>query len=634
VANKPKNVDGIGKPEILTGKTQYKQGDPLLSIIEPETVASSQSPAASKAKKGKKNAAHLLNDEVMPGVETVAVKKQSIWTRPLFQKQNKEDKTHKQKVAKSVKDKSVVPESVVPVTLSGTKGPGLDSSAKPQNDSNVKGEKFLHRHRKAALITGFSLLGIVLLSGLIGGGVYAHQAIYTNKVFPGVVVWGEPVGAKTMTEVQGLISDKIKGYVVTIKGPDQEYKATSTDLGVVFNSESMALSAYSKGRTQSVLENYVTRMRLLASLIDWDPWKKLVQDGDLAIAPSYDINQTQLTAYLTKVADNIKITPQDSQVTITGGTTQLKPAIYGRSVDVDSLKKQVLGSIGSFKSTEIVASTASVKPAIIDNSAQEVMLQAQNVMRRPVVLTFKGVTYQPNQETVASWITFTKATGSTNYTLVIDKSKMSSYFAFLGTKINVYSVPQMVRVENGVKETQTQAGANGILVDTNQLGNTIAAQLPVQSSVNLVIPTYVDVFKTKYEQVIVADWDKYIDVNLSTQTMMACEKGGVNCHSWKVTTGNDTHSTPTGVSLISGKSSNFYMTGGTPGVDYYKVYVNWAIWFRPGGYAIHDASWRNGSFGGQDYHWNGSHGCVNSPNEAASYIFNWADVGTPVTVHY
>jgi lipoprotein-anchoring transpeptidase ErfK/SrfK len=170
-------------------------------------------------------------------------------------------------------------------------------------------------------------------------------------------------------------------------------------------------------------------------------------------------------------------------------------------------------------------------------------------------------------------------------------------------------------------------------VDTAVLGGEIASKLPVQSSVNVEIPTYVDVFQTQYENVVIADWAKYIDINLSTQTMTACEKGGVNCHQWLITSGDDNHPTPTGTFLVLGKSANFYMNGFNADGSAYHLWVDHATWFTSQGHAIHDAHWRS-TFGGQDYHWDGSHGCINAPDDAAIYIYNWADVGTPVTIHY
>lgn len=490
------------------------------------------------------------------------------------------------------------------------------------------------KNRKILVASGAVLAVLILITGLIGGGVYAHQAIYENKVFPGVIVWGEDAGGKSMAEVQAMINEKVKNYNVVIKGPDQDYTATSTDLGVVFNSETMALSAFSRGRTSSAVENYLVRARLLAAKIPVEFWQEIIRADDLVISPSYTVNEEIFNAYIAKVADNINITAQDSEVKVASGQVQLKPAIYGREVLIDDFKNQVRSSIEGLKSAEIIVETTSVRPEIIDDAAQEVMIQAQNVMKRPVVLTYKGQEYRPNQETVASWISFIKNTGDLKYTLTIDTEKMKNYFDFLGTKINIYPVSRKIRVENGVKETEIQPGSNGMLIDTGLLGKTIANLLPSQASVTLEIPTYVAQYKTEYERVVIADWDKYIDINLSAQTMTACEKGGVNCRQWQVTTGDDNHSTPTGTFLVLGRNASFYMTGGTPGVDYYKVWVDYAVWFTPQGHAIHDAEWRNGVFGGQDYHWNGSHGCVNSPDDAAVFVYNWAAVGTPVIIHY
>ena len=47
---------------------------------------------------------------------------------------------------------------------------------------------------------------------------------------------------------------------------------------------------------------------------------------------------------------------------------------------------------------------------------------------------------------------------------------------------------------------------------------------------------------------------------------------------------------------------------------------------------VHDASWR-GSFGGEIYHGNGSHGCINMPTSKASVLYHMLPVNTPVIVH-
>jgi lipoprotein-anchoring transpeptidase ErfK/SrfK len=47
-----------------------------------------------------------------------------------------------------------------------------------------------------------------------------------------------------------------------------------------------------------------------------------------------------------------------------------------------------------------------------------------------------------------------------------------------------------------------------------------------------------------------------------------------------------------------------------------------------GDYTIHGAYWR-GRFGTP-----GSDGCVSLPDADAKVVFDWANEGTPVTIHY
>jgi lipoprotein-anchoring transpeptidase ErfK/SrfK len=58
--------------------------------------------------------------------------------------------------------------------------------------------------------------------------------------------------------------------------------------------------------------------------------------------------------------------------------------------------------------------------------------------------------------------------------------------------------------------------------------------------------------------------------------------------------------------------------------------VQYTLWFRNDGYAIHDANWRN-NFGP----WAteiGSHGCINIPVPIMPSLYAWAPVGIPVRV--
>jgi len=116
--------------------------------------------------------------------------------------------------------------------------------------------------------------------------------------------------------------------------------------------------------------------------------------------------------------------------------------------------------------------------------------------------------------------------------------------------------------------------------------------------------------------------DKWIDVNLSTQTLTAYA-GQQAVFTTRVSTGTWQYPTVVGTFYIYVKYTSAPMSG--PG--YYLPGVPYVMYFYRG-YGIHGTYWHN-NFGTPM-----SHGCVNLPTPAAQWVFNWAPVGTKVVTHY
>jgi lipoprotein-anchoring transpeptidase ErfK/SrfK len=49
-------------------------------------------------------------------------------------------------------------------------------------------------------------------------------------------------------------------------------------------------------------------------------------------------------------------------------------------------------------------------------------------------------------------------------------------------------------------------------------------------------------------------------------------------------------------------------------------------------FGFHDSSWQDFPYGSDRYRTAGSHGCVHMPLAAIRYLYNWADIGTPVRI--
>jgi lipoprotein-anchoring transpeptidase ErfK/SrfK len=116
--------------------------------------------------------------------------------------------------------------------------------------------------------------------------------------------------------------------------------------------------------------------------------------------------------------------------------------------------------------------------------------------------------------------------------------------------------------------------------------------------------------------------EHWIDVDLSNQRLVAYE--GDTPVYW-VTVSTGLPGTPT----VTGQYRTYvkYPAQTMSGPGYYLPDVPYVMYFYQG-YGIHGTYWHN-NFGHPM-----SHGCVNTPTLDAQWLYNWADVGTLINVHY
>jgi lipoprotein-anchoring transpeptidase ErfK/SrfK len=113
---------------------------------------------------------------------------------------------------------------------------------------------------------------------------------------------------------------------------------------------------------------------------------------------------------------------------------------------------------------------------------------------------------------------------------------------------------------------------------------------------------------------------RWIQINLSKQNLTAWE-GNKPVYAITISSGKGSTPTRIGTFKIQRKQKKSRMRGrgyDVPNVPYTMYYQ--------GGYAIHGAYWHN-KFGTPV-----SHGCINLAPNHAKWIFEWADIGTPVVI--
>jgi lipoprotein-anchoring transpeptidase ErfK/SrfK len=192
-----------------------------------------------------------------------------------------------------------------------------------------------------------------------------------------------------------------------------------------------------------------------------------------------------------------------------------------------------------------------------------------------------------------------------------------------------------IKISEPIKPTATQASAYVIQPKKVIVGSPqnrprwTATPLPTNtpSPTPSPIPTFVsdDSYSSLLRPGLVSNGEKWIDVNLTSQTLVAFE-GNAPVFQSLVSSGTEAHPTVTGQFRIWLRFSSQDMNGRRLGYDYFLKDVPYVQYFYQD-YALHGTFWHN-NFGTPM-----SHGCVNLPTPSAEWLFNWANNGTLVNVH-
>lgn len=125
----------------------------------------------------------------------------------------------------------------------------------------------------------------------------------------------------------------------------------------------------------------------------------------------------------------------------------------------------------------------------------------------------------------------------------------------------------------------------------------------------------------------IPEGSRWMHIDLKEQTLTAYDESDRPVLATLVSSGLDTHRTPTGTYRLERRYITKQMEGPDPEHGVYQVAeVPWTFYYR-GNYAIHGAYWHN-VFGEQR-----SHGCTNIPPADARWLFRWLEPEFPEGWH-
>ena len=204
-----------------------------------------------------------------------------------------------------------------------------------------------------------------------------------------------------------------------------------------------------------------------------------------------------------------------------------------------------------------------------------------------------------------------------------DEEKIEAFVNQLADEYDTVGTTRYFQATRG-ETVEVEGGAYGNRMD-REAEKEYLKQAFAEKREEMHLPTYIQEGRQQGKDDI---GSTYIEVDMGEQMMYYYLNGRLELET-PIVTGNTGRrwGTPEGVNYVYAKGRNRVLRG--PG---YESHVNFWMPVK-GNIGIHDAAWRK-EFGGEIYKSAGSHGCINTPYDAMSDLYDMVEIGTPVVMFY
>lgn len=513
---------------------------------------------------------------------------------------------------KSKKEESVVHSAVQEALSEERKDSVKDESAKensPQESvleimDEASGEKKKFKLkpevRKRILIIGTSVAGVLLL-------IYFGLVLFFQSHFIfGTEINGVACAGKTIEQVEKKIVEQVDNYEMRIIGKEN-FEAVidgkDIDLKVIFDGE---LEKVKKAQNPFgwVASLFGRKEKTIGSVVHFD-----------------EESLTEQFEALTCLNNPDAVESVSATLTYKKGGFEIVPEQVGTVVDKEAFKEALWDGITDLEEEfSMEEKKCYMQPPLSSDS--EELLKAQETMNGylgvKITYSFGESKEVVGEEQISGWIHMNE-----NAEVIFDQEAVRAYIDTLGNKYNTAGKARSFQTSYN-QTIQVTQGDYGWRM--NRVDETLALIEDIKAGESKEKEPVYLARAAQYGENDIGG--TYVEINLTAQHVFFYKDGKLmvdsDCVTGTVSKGMDT---PEGIYGITYKDKDAILRG--PG---YASPVTYWMPFN-GNVGLHDASWRHGIFGGNDYLTNGSRGCVNLPFSVAKTIFENVEAGTPVIVY-
>jgi lipoprotein-anchoring transpeptidase ErfK/SrfK len=453
------------------------------------------------------------------------------------------------------------------------------------------------RHRVLPWVLGG--IGVVVL-GAIGFGAWWSS----DHVAPGISYAGVDLGGKTTAEATDAVQTAFDDFSLPMELDGQQQPVTASDLGLQLDAAS-------------------TVQAVMADQPAWRFWTWGSASQASAAVSGDDVREQRY--FSSAWPDAFTMTEPSLAYDAKAGTFSVVPGVAGTGADAGAARTAFAEAFTAGDDSTVALPTTTVEPTITDDAATQAATGAQALVHR-ISFTIGDTTLATaDAATVGGWVTVSQQDGTLSATY--DPDRVRAYLTgTVAGRLDATPTTQVVLASDPTAIV-TKGSTGKTLGDVSELVDQVVASAGGDTT-SFALPVTEVPFETQTV-------DRRIDVALAARTASLIENGQVVA-TFPMSPGKETNSggrQSASTSTKVGEYKVWYKTalqdmGCSARFDYCTPNVPWDTYFN-GDQALHGTYWHN-MFGKADM----SHGCVNLSVANAKTVYDFAPIGTPVSVHY
>ena len=325
---------------------------------------------------------------------------------------------------------------------------------------------------------------------------------------------------------------------------------------------------------------------------------------------------------------------QDAKMVYENGEYKVQPEVYGDTLNLDKLVPFVVENVKKgIMNMDIKESGAYIDPKVVTADIEGLVQKMNEKYNFTVTYDFDYATEELTGAEVYKW---TKADGT------VDRSKAEAFIDKLAEKYDTFMTTRSFQTtERGViqiSQGRYSTGQYGWWIDKEKSVDKLMQYIEAAES-RTVEPIYVTL-DTGYTyegfrsgRSAESDiGDTYIEIDLSAQHLWYYKDGQLAFETTQIVSGKATdpnRKTPEGIYSVYVKNTDYTMVASDGS---YRTKCSYFMRCSFEGIGLHDLS--RGSYGGNTYINNGSHGCINMRYGEVQTLYNMVERGTPVVMYY